>query len=162
MRENLGGEEWTRYSGLRRDESDPRKHTPYEEWDDWFECRVFHPIMDWSKQMCFDYCEKVLGQQTNPLYRLGFNRVGCAPCINSGRDDIRNWAKRFPEIIERVRGYERESGRTFFSPMVPGKEINWIDEVVAWANEVPRSKGQLALEVLLPAPVCESKFGLCE
>ena len=160
IRANLAGQEWTRYTGLRRDESDPRKDTPPEEWDDWFECRVVHPIMDWTKQMCFDYV-LAHGEEVNPLYAMGFNRVGCAPCINSGRDDIRNWAKRFPEMIERVRTYERESGRTFFHPMVPGLATNNIDQVVAWANEVPRGKGQLSLEVLLPPPVCESKFGLC-
>jgi 3'-phosphoadenosine 5'-phosphosulfate sulfotransferase (PAPS reductase)/FAD synthetase len=175
MRENLKHEwderrtppaevEWpkwgiTRYSGMRRDESDPRARTPYLEWDDWFGCPVFHPLMDWTKQMCFDYVQ-AQGQKINPLYTMGFGRVGCAPCINSGRADIRNWAKRFPEMIDKVRSWEKESGKTFFSPMIPGAQTNNIDEVVAWAN-CDRGGKQYALEVLLPAPVCESKFGLC-
>jgi hypothetical protein len=159
IKANVVGE-YVRYSGLRRDESENRRETPYHERDDWFECEVWHPIFDWSKEMCFDYCEKVHKQQTNPLYRLGFNRVGCAPCINSGRQDIRNWAKRFPEMIDKVRGWERESGRTFFAPMVPGKAINFIDEVVEWAN-CERGGTQYSLDVLMPSPVCESKFNLC-
>lgn len=166
MKENIGhdGKSWkvevTRYSGLRRQESDSRAATPPQEWDEWFECEVHHPIFDWSKQMCFDYV-KHHGQQINPLYTMGFNRVGCAPCINSGRDDIRNWAKRFPEMIDKVRGWEKDSGRTFFAPLVPGKATNKIDEVVEWAN-CSRGGKQYALEVLAPAPVCESKFGLCD
>jgi hypothetical protein len=166
MKENLYSDGMTdepraRYTGLRRDESDPRKSTPMSEWDDYFGCIVHHPIFDWSKVMCFEYCEKKHGQEINPLYRLGFNRVGCAPCINSGRADIRNWSKRFPEMIDKLRGWERESGKTFFHPMIPGKELNWIDEVVEWAN-CDRGGKQYSLEVMAPAPVCESKFGLCD
>lgn len=153
-------DEIVRYTGLRRDESNPRAETPDWEWDDWFECRLEHPIAAMTKQQCFDDV-LAAGEFTNPLYSLGFNRVGCAPCINDGREGIRNWSKRFPEVIERVRTYERESGRTFFAPMIPGKEINFIDEVVEWAN-CSRGGKQYSLDVLRPAPVCESKFGLCE
>ncbi len=153
-------EEIIRYTGLRRDESNPRADTPDWEWDDWFECRLEHPIAAMTKQQCFDDV-LAAGEFTNPLYALGFNRVGCAPCINEGRLSIRNWAKRFPDVIDRVRMYERESGRTFFAPMVPGKHTNNIDEVIEWAN-CSRGGKQYALDVYMPAPVCESKFGLCE
>lgn len=159
IKENVH-EPYVRYSGLRRDESDSRKQTPYHEHDEWFQCETWHPIFDWTKQMCFDYCQS-LGQSVNTLYKLGFNRVGCAPCINNNRQDIRNWAKRFPEMIEKIRGWERESKRTFFAPLVPGKYTNAIDEVVEWAN-CERGGRQYSLEVLAPAPVCESAFGLCE
>lgn len=159
IKANIHGE-YVRYSGLRRQESDARKHTPYSEHDDWFECTVFHPIFDWTKEMCFDYV-KHHGEEFNPLYKLGFNRVGCAPCINSGRDDIRNWNQRFPDMIDKIRSWEKESGRTFFAPMVPGKDINWIDEVVEWAN-CERGGKQYSLEVMHPPAVCESKYGLCE
>jgi 3'-phosphoadenosine 5'-phosphosulfate sulfotransferase (PAPS reductase)/FAD synthetase len=160
IRDNLSGQEYLRISGLRREESDKRANTPAEEYDEWFECRILHPIFDWTKQMCFDYCQHH-GQAINPLYTLGFNRVGCAPCINSGRADIRAWATRFPEMIDKLRGWEQKTGISFFPPIVPGGHHNKIDEVVAWAMEVPRGKGQLALDVLYPPPVCESKFGLC-
>src|SRR5207253_2251474 len=45
IKANVAGE-YVRYSGLRRDESDTRKETPYHERDDWFECEVWHPIFD--------------------------------------------------------------------------------------------------------------------
>lgn len=161
VRENLAGVPYERVTGLRRDESRKRIDTPERDWDDWFQCPINNPLATWTKDMCFTYCHQK-GQSTNRLYELGFNRVGCAPCINAGRDDIRSWSRRFPEMIEKVRGWERQAKRTFFPPMVPGLEINWIDQVVAWAMEVPRGRGQLALDVLYTPSVCESAYGLCE
>jgi 3'-phosphoadenosine 5'-phosphosulfate sulfotransferase (PAPS reductase)/FAD synthetase len=157
-KEEIG--EYERITGLRRDESDKRVTTPDREWDDFFGCYVRHPLAHWTKRQCFHLC-LTKSQKINALYRLGFSRVGCAPCVNASRDDIRGWAKRFPEMIDKVRDWEREVGRTFFRPMVPGKEINWIDEVVAWSN-CTRGGKQFSLEMWMPAPVCESKFGLCE
>ena len=110
--------------------------------------------------MCFDYV-RAHGEQVNPLYSLGFMRVGCAPCINSGKDDILNWATRFPEMIDKVRTWEQQVGRTFFAPCVPGMAINWIDDVVAWAK-TDRGGRQNNLFRILPPPACESRFGLCE
>ena len=154
------GWDYVRYSGVRRDESEVRKNAPIESWDDWFDCKLIYPIADWTKQMVFDYCI-AHGEQVNPLYKLGFSRVGCAPCINSNREDIRNWAMRFPEMIDKIRGWERETGRTFFHPMVPGACTNSIDEVVAWAM-CDRGGKQTILPILLERQACESKYGLCE
>jgi 3'-phosphoadenosine 5'-phosphosulfate sulfotransferase (PAPS reductase)/FAD synthetase len=151
---------YVRYTGLRRGESDRRAKTPYQEFDEYFGCQVFHVVMDWTKQMCFDYC-KAHGQIVNPLYAMGFGRVGCAPCINSGRKDIRNWAMRFPAMIDKIREWEVLSGRTFFAPMVPSKHTNTVDEVVAWAM-CERGGTQYSLEACYIPPACESKFGLCE
>ncbi len=84
MKENLQGEEWVRYAGVRRDESSRRSGKQFEEWDTYFACKLLHPIVDWTKKMCFDYCEAHDGRY-NELYKLGFNRVGCVPCVNSGK-----------------------------------------------------------------------------
>lgn len=158
--ENLADVRYERVTGLRRDESDKRVHTPGREYDSFFNCYVNHPLAHWTKQQCFDLCVGK-GQQVNPLYKLGFTRVGCAPCVNASRADIRNWAKRFPLMIDKVRRWEHQNGRTFYAPMVPGKDINWIDEVVEWAN-CERGGKQYSLDVWMPAAVCESVFGLCE
>src|SRR6201999_2492705 len=93
------GVEYVRYTGVRRDESQSRKATPHEQWDAWYDCQLVAPIFDWTKQMCFDYLA-AHGEAVNPLYSMGFNRVGCAPCINSGREDIVNWVLKRPEMIE--------------------------------------------------------------
>ena len=153
-------EAYCRYSGIRRDESESRKGAKFQQWDEYFDCELFYPIADWTKQMCFDYV-RAHGEKINPLYTLGFSRVGCAPCVNSGREDIRNWHLRFPEMIDKVREWERISGRTFFHPMVPGMAINTIDDVVAWAM-CDRGGKQGIFPVLLEREPCESKYGLCE
>lgn len=160
MKDHLKGFEWIRYAGVRRDESRNRANKQVIEWDDYFGCPLHHPIVDWSKQMCFDYVA-LHREPINELYTLGFSRVGCAPCVNSGKQDILAWAQRFPEMIDKVRGYEERVGRTFFPPMVPGKEVNWIDEVVDWAKTKHGGK-QYDLLVLQERPACESDYGLCE
>lgn len=149
-----------RYTGVRRDESQARAKQPYEQWDDWYDCPLFAPLMDWTKQMCFDYV-KAFGEEVNPLYTMGFGRVGCAPCINSGKEDILNWATRFPEMIDKLRGWEQRTGRTFFHPCVPGKYTNTVDEVVEWAK-TSRGGRQQPFSIFHEREACESKYGLCE
>ncbi len=171
VQEHLAGEEYERYTGVRRDESDVRKDTPFREWDDYFDCYVNHPLADKSKQYVFDLVRGV-GELINPLYSLGFNRVGCAPCINSGKRDIARWSDRFPDMIDKIRDWEMRTGFTFFAPCVPGIRVrldargewnvfNWIDEVVSWAKT---DRGGYQFNILrdLDIPSCESKYGLCE
>lgn len=151
-------EEFERYTGKRRQESESRKNCPAREWDNFFDCWVNHPIFDWKKEMCFDYV-KHHDEEVNPLYFMGFGRVGCAPCINSGKDDILLWADRRPDAIVKVRALENRTGRTFFAPMVPGMTLNFIDDVLAWAKT---SHGGRQFRILPEREACESKYGLCE
>lgn len=155
---------YERFSGVRRDESRGRAQTAFLDWDDYNDCEVHNPIADWTKQMAFDYV-KAHGEQVNPLYSLGFSRVGCAPCVNSSKDDIHNWARRFPEMIDKVRAWEKQVGKTFFpARMVPGIAggLNWIDDVVEWAKTSRGGRQQNIFRVLNEPASCESKFGLCE
>jgi 3'-phosphoadenosine 5'-phosphosulfate sulfotransferase (PAPS reductase)/FAD synthetase len=162
MKENLrdAGLTWRRYAGVRRDESQGRKYRKPLEWDDYFLCELHLPIVDWTKQMAFDYVQ-AHGEKINERYTLGFGRVGCAPCINSNKEDVLAWSQRFPEMIDKVRVWEKRVGRTFFAPMVPGLEINWIDQVVDWAKTCHGGK-QYSLLTMIQRPACESEYGLCE
>lgn len=157
------GLEFARYIGVRRDESSARSCLDYSQWDGLFGCMLYRPLADWTKRRVFDYLQG-RGEEVNPLYRLGFNRVGCATCINSSKEDSRLWAARFPQMIDKVREWEARVGRTFFAPCVPGKKVNWIDDVLAW-SKTARGGKQLALP-LLEAEVdsgrCMSNYGLCE
>ncbi len=157
--ENVTGE-YERVSGIRNDESGPRSHRKEREWDDFYDCDLHNPVIAWTKQQYFDYVERS-GQPINPLYKLGFRRVGCAPCINSSKEDILNWALRFPEMIDKVRDWERSVGKTFFAPCVPGMALNFVDEVVAWAK-TSRGGRQSIFPILQERHSCESRFGLCE
>ena len=157
-------DDYERYTGVRREESDKRKNTPPREWDTFFDCYVNHPLMDWTKKMCFDYVTAA-GEEFNGLYKLGFGRVGCAPCINSGKDDILLWEQRFPDMIEKVRDYERVNGCSFFAPIVPGiplGQYNKVDEVIEWAKTSRGGKQLDMLRAINDRPACESKYGLCE
>ena len=165
LKENLDpSEAYIRYAGVRRDESHSRSKLTERQWDDFFDCELVRPIIDWNKLQVFEYI-KNRGEKINPLYTLGFNRVGCAPCINSKKEDIRNWHQRYPEMIDKIREWEKQVGRTFFAPCVPGKAINWVDEVVHWAmhDKDGRSLGMsLPMFPEEPIPACSSKYGLCE
>jgi 3'-phosphoadenosine 5'-phosphosulfate sulfotransferase (PAPS reductase)/FAD synthetase len=152
--------EIVRYVGVRRDESLKRADVPDEEYDKYFDCTLVRPIASWTKDQVFKYIHEN-GEAPNPLYKMGFSRVGCAPCINANKEDIRNWALRFPEMINKIRIWEQFVGRTFFAPLVPGKYINWIDEVVEWSKtqrggRIPLTESQLKVES------CSSMYGLCE
>lgn len=154
-------DDFERYTGVRRDESESRKNTPFRQFDEHFDCYVNHPLADWSKKMCFDFVT-AHGEDYNPLYKLGFGRVGCAPCVNSGKDDILLWQTRYPDMIDKVRQFEQISGRTFFPPMVPGMALNTIDQVLAWATTGRGGRQQDFIRILEDRPACESKYGLCE
>jgi 3'-phosphoadenosine 5'-phosphosulfate sulfotransferase (PAPS reductase)/FAD synthetase len=157
------GFEFERYAGVRCDESNKRANTPEWEWDTYFDCVLNYPIRRWTKLECFAFI-KSRGEPINPLYSMGFSRIGCAPCINSGKEDIHQWAATFPEMIDKVRGWEEEVGFTFFAPCVPGKAINWVDEVVAWAKTTRGGKHTMLpiIEADADAGQCVSKYGLCE
>jgi len=162
--------DFERYTGVRRDESRRRAGTPWREWDDYFDCYVNNPLADWTKQMAFDNVRQ-FNEPINPLYSLGFSRVGCAPCVNANKEDIEQWAERFPEVIDKVRAWEKKVGRTFFVPLIPNitpreingklQKFNWIDEVVEWSR-TDRGGRQFNILKGLERPACESKFGLCE
>lgn len=156
----FAGETFCRYTGVRRDESQMRVESPYQQWDTWFDCDLFRPLMDWTKKMCFDYVE-AHGEMFNGLYLLGFSRVGCAPCVNSTKEDITNWVERSPDMIDKVDAWEKRVGRTFFPPIVPGMKINWIADVVRWARTAHGGRKDL-FPIMHEREACESKYGLCE
>ncbi len=171
IQENFGptgqfaGLDFERYTGVRRDESASRANTPDREFDDFFNCYLNHIIAAWPKQRCFDFIQ-ARGERVNELYRMGFNRVGCAPCALCAKEDIANWAIRRPENIDKIRGWEERTGITFFQPIRQGKgkSINGVDEVVNWACNPKRggSRDQPLFPILMERTSCESKYGLCE
>jgi hypothetical protein len=119
----LQGHDVVRYAGVRADESQDRAKLSGCQHDDYFDCELRRPILAWTKQQCFAFCMG-RGERVNELYSHGFSRVGCAPCVNSGKDDVRLWAARFPEMIDKVRDWEKRVGRTFFPPCIPRPEHN--------------------------------------
>jgi 3'-phosphoadenosine 5'-phosphosulfate sulfotransferase (PAPS reductase)/FAD synthetase len=154
------GVSFRRYAGVRRDESKRRSEKKFIEWDDYFGCELHHPIVDWTKKMCFDYCETHDGFY-NPLYKLGFSRVGCAPCVNANKSDVLQWATRFPEMIDKVRQWEKDTGFSFFRMPREDGSYRFVDDIVDWAKTTRGGK-QYSLLVLQEPAACDSDYGLCE
>lgn len=154
---------FARYTGVRADESTDRALLPEHEWDETFDCDLYRPLLRWTKPQCFAFCLEA-SESINPLYTMGFSRVGCAPCVNSNKEDIRQWAATFPEMIDKVRAWEKKTGKTFFRPQRKGGRLMWIDDKVAWAR-TERGGKMLSLpyvEADAAAGTCVSKYGLCE
>lgn len=163
IREHLSDVAYIRYSGVRRDESERRKNTPRLSWDKYFDCELVCPLAEWTKEECFAFVQG-RGERINPLYMMGFSRVGCAPCVNSTKDDIREWAARSPEMIDKVREWERRVGKPFFRKDKATDPDMWIDEQVQWSRTV-RGGRALSLpfvEAEAAMGTCSSKYGLCE
>ena len=89
--------------GVRREESETRANT---------ECfaiskdgiKTLYPIAYWKTQRVFDY-HKEHGIDVNPLYKKGFTRVGCYPCIYARKHELQMME---PEYVQRLRGLERK------------------------------------------------------
>lgn len=131
-------------SGVRADESARRSQLPERAFDK-AGYQVFRPILSWSEKDVFAYLRR-WSMPRNPLYDMGFSRVGCFPCVNARKREIRLIATHFPEVIDRIRE-EEKNGHTFFArKFVPlphrkhifecnGKEwlVPSIDDVVCWS-----------------------------
>ncbi len=164
-----GAEAWS-WQGTRRDESARRaglaaRERGAEGW--WIE----RPVVDWTAQQVVDFCAG-RGQRLNPLYSEGFDRVGCAPCINSGKDDVLNWSRRHPEVIDRIREWEalvgqasKHSAASFFPAPEKGgrgeRQGRNIVEYVDWSRTAHGGR-QYDLVKAINTDGCESSYGLCE
>lgn len=160
------------WQGVRRDESRNRANAKkIERMGNGFYC--FRPLVEWSAEQVFEY-HKTNTIKPNPLYSLGMSRVGCMPCINVNKGELRQIAKRFPEEIIRVEEWERitslcsKLGFTTFickeshfkNKMDIFAELN-INSAVQW-SKTTRGGRQFDLLAELPIRECSSAYGLCE
>lgn len=158
------------WQGVRRDESEARKDAKKIErigprlW-------AFRPLVEWTALDVFDYCAKC-GIHPNPLYLQGSSRVGCMPCINCQKEELRQISRRHQEHIERIAEWEPKVAAasklglaTFFpAPGMSNREAakQTIGVVVQWSRTT-RGGRQLDLLADLNEPTaCASAYGLCE
>lgn len=156
------------WQGIRRDESMNRRNAKKIER---FGPRLyaFRPLVEWSANDVFDYCASK-GLQPNPLYLQGMSRVGCMPCINVNKVEMREISNRFPEHIERVSDWERlvsmackRGMSTFFAADKDQKQkIANVGQVVEWSRTSRGGKQYDLLAVLDETTACASAYGLCE
>lgn len=158
------------WQGVRRDESEARKNAKKIErmnpkmW-------AFRPLVEWTAAQVFDFCasREIL---PNPLYKQGISRVGCMPCINVNKEDLRQIAKRFPEMIHEKAEWERKvalcskrMAATFIpAPGMPNHEAakQTIWTVVEWSQTTRGGKQFNLLASLEEPTACASAYGLCE
>jgi 3'-phosphoadenosine 5'-phosphosulfate sulfotransferase (PAPS reductase)/FAD synthetase len=163
------------WQGVRRDESLNRRNArKFERLDD--RMYVFRPLVDWTAEQVFDYAAQQ-GIEPNPLYKCGMGRVGCMPCINAGKGEIKEIALRFPDHIEKIAEWEQKvaacskrQAATFFPAPSRGEVIddkkayaegNNIYSVVQWSKTSRGGRQFSLLDSLSAANDCSSSYGLC-
>lgn len=162
------------WQGIRREESLKRSRAK--------ECDEvggglfnYRPILRWTVADVFE-AHRYIGLKPNPLYSMGMARVGCMPCINTRKDELREIADRFPEQIERIAEWERIACRvskrgsaTFFcaSDLGESKTENAyatgnIVQFVKWSRTSNGGSNFDLFRQGLEVPACSSMYGLCE
>jgi hypothetical protein len=135
---------------------------------------IYRPLLRWTAMDVFAICRKH-GVKPNPLYLKGMNRVGCMPCIMCRKDELSEIARRFHDVIERLRRWEemvsacaKRGSSTFFIQKDPEKVLDvdfkthGIDAAVEWSM-TERGGWQYDLfKATDPIPTCSSNYGLCE
>ena len=169
--------------GIRHEES--AKRAEMEEWD-WskdYDCEIWRPLIKWTEQDVIEIHHRH-GLAPNPLYLRGARRVGCWPCINSRKDEIRLVSETDPGRIQKLRDLEAHVTNTC-REKVESRGEKWgekrngdecytgsdvlgffgagkpIDSVVAWSKT---AKGGKNLALFAPEPADEGcmRWGLCE
>lgn len=161
------------WQGVRREESLNRRHAKKNErvgprlW-------IFRPIVEWSAAQVFAFSQS-RNVQHNPLYRKGMSRVGCMPCINVNKIELREIASRFPEHPNRIADWERVVGMcsklgysTFMADAHSAKDrrevfadLN-IWSRIEWSKTTRGGKQYDLLAHTADSTACSSAYGLCE
>jgi 3'-phosphoadenosine 5'-phosphosulfate sulfotransferase (PAPS reductase)/FAD synthetase len=180
--------------GVRRDESLNRRNAPMfqrvRRLDKPFNMLLFRPIIHWTAADVFAFA-KSKGLRPNPLYKMGFRRVGCFPCINASKAELAQIGRIHAEVIERLTEWEvvvamasKRGKATFFASdvtpegaaigtaararggMTP-EEIaaqHWptVSQVFDWAKTTRGGKQYDLLGFADDGLSCSSQYGLCE
>ena len=105
--------------GVRREESEARANTEsFVISQDGI--KTLHPVAYWDTQRIFDY-HKENKIEVNPLYKKGFSRVGCYPCIYARKHELMLMEDKY---VQRLRNLEKDMSEivdnpknaTFFPP----------------------------------------------
>lgn len=125
---------------------------------------LLRPVFEWSAQQVIDYIIEN-GVQPNPLYKMGYKRVGCYPCVMASQQDIYNISVQDHDRIAYIAGIEKSFNSSFFGPdKIPSKFYKGgyplIGDVVRYVQD-KRSSGSLFDDDDV-ATSCMSYYGLCE
>lgn len=135
---------------------------------------LWRPIFRWSVADVWAQHRKH-GIRPNPLYAMGMNRVGCMPCINCRKAELRTIAELFPEHIDRIDRWERvvsaankRRAATFFPAVTDPTDVDrpgtyaGIRTLVEWSRT---TRGGRQFGMFFDEQAgggCASDLGLCE
>lgn len=161
-----GGWRVVSWQGVRGQESKARaKLAQREDTPEGYE--IYRPLLKWSVDDVFAIHRKH-DIEPNPLYKMGMGRVGCFPCINAGKAELFEIARRFPDEIKRVAEWEkivgmaskRQAASFFKHDAIAG---NGIEARVEWSKT---TRGGRMYDLIKLAEMentsCSSQYGLCE
>lgn len=158
------------WQGIRRDESQNRRNAKKLETVGGG-LYIFRPIVEWTAMKVFEYCASKC-VKPNPLYLQGMGRVGCMPCINANKAELKQIADRFPEHVERIYAWEKlvsvvskRQAATFIPApgITPAQAVDHgIYSVIDWARTTRGGKQRDLLAILDDHSGCSSSYGLCD
>jgi 3'-phosphoadenosine 5'-phosphosulfate sulfotransferase (PAPS reductase)/FAD synthetase len=132
--------------------------------------------VEWTATQVFEYAASK-GIQPNPLYLKDMSRVGCMPCINCNKAELRAIANRFPEHPARISDWERIVGMcskrgfsTFMADAHPAKDRRQVfADLNIWSriewSKTSRGGKQFNLLDQVENDSeggCSSSYGLCD
>ncbi len=157
------------WQGIRAEESRKRAADPIiAEYDT--KIITYRPIKNWSVADGFNMHRKH-DVKPNPLYTQGMRRVGCMPCVNCSKKELRAIGVRFPDVIARIADWEKMVARAskygaasfFHNPKNGNKNTPDIHAAVAWAKtDYGGQQYDLLRESETPTSACSSAYGLCD
>jgi 3'-phosphoadenosine 5'-phosphosulfate sulfotransferase (PAPS reductase)/FAD synthetase len=161
------------WQGVRRDESQNRRNAKKIER---FGKHMygFRPIVDWNADQVVVQVTLANGLELNDLYKQGMGRVGCMPCINVNKAELREIAARFPGHIDRIEQWETQvsaAGKRGFSTFLSDnhdspdrREVFAAFNIRSRVEWSKTRRGGLVLDTENePQPTqCSSSYGLCE
>jgi len=161
------------WQGVRRDESHNRRNAPRFERPN-PRTYAYRPLVEWTAMQVFSSLA-AHGIEVNGLYRQGMGRVGCFPCINVNKPELREIAARFPEELDRISDWEARVGacskRGFSTFMTDADSAKDSRDIFARLNiraraewaKTTRGGQQYDLLASNDDPLaCASSYGLCE
>lgn len=93
--------------GVRGQESEERAKLREWEYEETYGCDVWRPLLSWTEADVIE-THRRHGLKPNPLYLQGATRVGCWPCINSRKSEVRLLGEIDPARVAQLAELEQE------------------------------------------------------
>ena len=149
--------------GIRKLESIARSKLKEHDYNDYLNCDVWRPIINWTEKQVIEIHHRN-NVKPNSLYLNGSHRVGCYPCINSRKSEIKNLSKKRINLIHEIetkinilRQQKNKTACGFFKTKDRNQTL--IHDVLNWARTSYGGKQYMLFDTTEPSCI---KWGLCE